>query len=283
MLVTAIVLWQWFSPSFDEAASFRPGWMLEIWVRNVVLVALAAGLPHLWLFVWRRQGDHLRFDARPLGKNKRRFLFGDQVKDNMFLSLVPATIIGSLWESLGWLAYANGHAPFIAFGDNPVWFIAFVLLIPIWSIVYFSIGHWLLHRGPLYTHVHSWHHKNVNLGPWSGLAMHPVEHVVLYGDVLLFLLVPSHPVHFLFAMMHHTLGAPLSHTGYDGIKVGGATLPVGDFHHQLHHRFIECNYGGPDAPLDEWLDAWHDGTPRGDAHIAARRRTLNEARRGATP
>ena len=277
MVVTAIIVWRWFSPSMTEAATFAPGWMLSIWVRNVVLVLLAAGVPHLWLYVWKRQGDDLRYDARPLGKNKRLFLFNDQVKDNMFLTLVPATIIGSVWESLGWWAYANGIAPQIAFAESPVWFIA---LIPVWSIAYFSVGHWLLHRGPAYTHVHSWHHRNVNLGPWSGLAMHPAEHVVLYGDVLLFLVVASHPIHLLFAMMHHTLGAPLSHTGYDGIKAGAITLPVGDFHHQLHHRFIECNYGGPESPIDDWLDSFHDGTAEGDKHIAARRRRLSAAKRG---
>ena len=280
MLVTAIVIWNWFSPTLAEAEAFRLGWMAEIWVRNVVLIAACAGLPHLWLYVWRRQDDDLRFDARPLGKNKRLFLFNDQVKDNVFLSLVPAPLIGTLWESLGWWAYANGHASMISFDDNPVWFIAFFALVPVWSIVYFSLGHWLLHRGPAYTHVHSWHHKNVNVGPWSGLAMHPGEHVVLYGDVLFFLVIASHPVHFLFAMMHHSMGAPLSHTGYDAMKVGPVTFPVGDFYHQLHHRFIECNYGGPEAPLDDWLGSLHDGTAAGDEKIAARRRQLSAARRG---
>ena len=279
MLITAVVVWRWFSPDLADGQGFELGWMFSIWIRNVVLVLLAAGVPHLWLYVWRRQGDEARYDARPLGKNKRIFLFNDQVKDNAFLSLVSATAIGSLWESVGWWAYAHGYAPQITWSTNPLWFVAFMALIPIWSIVYFSIGHWLLHRGPAYTHVHSWHHKNVNVGPWSGLAMHPLEHVVLYGDVLLFLIVPSHPVHLLFAMMHHTLGAPLSHTGYDEVKLGRLAMPVGDFHHQLHHRFIECNYGGIESPIDGVLDSFHDGTPDGDVKIAERRRRLNAARR----
>ncbi len=280
MLVVAIAVWKWFTPPLDEMATIRVGWVAEIWLRNVALIALAAGLPHLWLYVWWRQGNDLRYDARPLGKNKRLFLFDDQVKDNVFLSIVPAPIIATAWESLLWWGMANGIAPTLGFWDNPVWSVLLILLIPVWSIAYFSIGHWLLHRGPAYTHVHSWHHRNVNVGPWSGLAMHPAEHVVLWGDALLFFVLPVHPVHALFAMMHHTLGAPLSHTGYDGIRVGSAlTLPVGDFHHQLHHRFIECNYGGPESPIDDLLDSFHDGTTEGDAHIAARRRRLNEIRR----
>ena len=283
MLMVAVVVWLWFSPSRAEATSLRAGWMLEIWGRNVALVLLAAGVPHLWLYRWRRQGDDLRYDQRRLGRNKRLFLFRDQVKDNAFLSLVPATIIGTTWEVLGWWAWANGVTPQSGLVDDPIWFVAVVAIVPLWSIIYFSAGHWLLHRGPLYTHIHSWHHKNVNVGPWSGLAMHPGEHVVLYSDIVLFLIVPAHPVHFLFALMHHTLGAPLSHTGYDGIRVGRRfTMPVGDYFHQLHHRFIECNYGGPESPIDDMLDSLHDGTPEGDAHIAERRRRLNQARRAAT-
>jgi sterol desaturase/sphingolipid hydroxylase (fatty acid hydroxylase superfamily) len=152
--------------------------------------------------------------------------------------------------------------------------------VPVWSIAYFSVTHWLLHRGPAYTHVHSWHHKNVNVGPWSGLAMHPLEHVVLYADVLLFLVLPAHPVHFLFAMMHHSLGAPMSHTGHDALRLpGGFRFELGDFFHQLHHRFIECNYGGPESPLDTAINAWHDGTEEGEQATAARRRRLSAAKR----
>ena len=282
MLLVAWGIWEFAAPDLAEAQSFSLGWMSQIWLRNVVLVAVITGALHWWLWIRKAQQD-LRYDARDMGRDKRLFLFNDQVKDNMFLTLAPAMLIGSLWESLGWWAYANGTAPTVSWGSDPVWFVALFALIPIWSIVYFSITHWLLHRGPAYTHVHSWHHKNVNVGPWSGLAMHPLEHVVLYGDVLLFLVLPAHPVHFLFAMMHHSLGAPMSHTGHDALRLpGGIRFELGDFFHQLHHRFIECNYGGPESPLDTAIDAWHDGTPEGDQATAARRRRLSAAKRGAT-
>ena len=280
MALVAWAIWEWFTPPLAAAESFAIGWMAQIWLRNLVLVAAITGLLHWWLWIRRGQGDELRYDSRALGRNKKIFLFGDQVKDNVFLTLVSAMAIGSLWESIGWWAYATGTAPTITWDSNPVWFVALFLLIPLWSICYFSVTHWILHRGPLYTHVHSWHHKNVNVGPWSGLAMHPFEHVVLFGDVLLFLVLPAHPVHFLFAMMHHSLGAPMSHTGHDALVLpGGLRFALGDFFNQLHHRFIECNYGGPESPLDGMIDAWHDGTADGDARIAARRRTLSTAKR----
>ena len=282
MLAVAFALWEWASPSLAEAESLRLGWMLEIWVRNIVLLTVVAGGLHLFLQRYRVQGDGLRYDARPMTKNKRMFLFNDQVKDNLFLSLVPAMVVATAWESLGWWAYANGIAPHWSFDDNPVWFVALLGLVPIWSVLYFGAGHWLLHRSPVYAHVHCWHHRNLNIGPWSGLSMHPLEHVVLYSDIVLFLVLPSSGVHMLLAMMHHTVGAPMSHTGYDAVRLPlRQRFEVGDFHHQLHHRFIECNYGGLESPLDELIGSFHDGTPDGDQMVTERLRRLSAPRQAS--
>jgi hypothetical protein len=40
--------------------------------------------------------------------------------------------------------------------------------------------------------------QNDNPGPWSGLAMHPIEHVIYFSVVLIHFIVPSHPLHFFF-------------------------------------------------------------------------------------
>ena len=279
MLAVAFVVWSWASPSMSEAGSLRPGWIAEIWIRNVVLVTVVAGGLHLLLQRYRVQGDGLRYDARPLTKNKSLFLFNDQVADNMFLTLLPAMLAATAWETLGWWAYANDITRHWSFSDNPVWFVALLGLIPIWSALYFGAGHWLLHRRLMYTHVHSWHHRNMNIGPWSGLSMHPVEHAILYSDLVLLLILPSSGVHMLFALMHHTMGAPMSHTGYDAVRLPARQrFELGDFHHQLHHRFIECNYGGIESPLDELIGAFHDGTPEGDEMVAKRLSQISNSR-----
>lgn len=271
MFVTSIVVWFWLSPSAATAATLQFDWIALVWLRNTVIVLVVAGGAHLWLYRWKKQGDDLRYDARPLAKGKRIFLFRDQVLDNMALTLGPAVLVWTAAEVLLLWARANGFG--LATGSvGPVWTVALIVVIPWWSLLVFSIGHRLLHLGPAYRRVHSWHHKNVNVGPWSGLAMHPVEHVVLFSDVLLLLVVPWHPVHLYFMLLHHGMGAPLSHTGFDAVKLpGGAKFHVGDFHHQLHHRFLDCNYGGLESPLDPLLDVFHDGTPQADAALRQRR------------
>ena len=114
MLAVSFAVWQWASPSLSEAESLRPGWILEIWVRNIVLVTVVAGGLHLLLQRYRVQGDGLRYDARSLTKNKSLFLFNDQVKDNMFLTLLPAMVAATVWES-----WAGGPTPTGLSGTGP--------------------------------------------------------------------------------------------------------------------------------------------------------------------
>lgn len=272
MLGVAFLVWRWLMPSMESAAQLSPGWLGATLIRNLVLLTIVAGGTHLWLYRFEGQGTALRYDSRPFPKNKRVFLSRDQVRDNVFLSVVSGVVVWTFAESLILHLAATGRISTYEMGEHPVWFVVVVALIPWWSVLFFSAHHRLLHTEFLYRRVHSWHHRNTNVGPWSGLAMHPVEHVVLFSDVALLLLVPFHPVHLYFMLLHHGLGAPLSHTGYDALTFGPLRIRVGDFHHQLHHRLVECNYGGLESPVDEMLGTFHDGTPDADARMRDRRR-----------
>ena len=279
LLLIAIAAWTWFTPSLERAREFRLDWMLEIGLRNLVIVLVVAGGLHLLLFTFRRQGDDTRYDARPLARKARQFHFGDQVWDNMFWTLVGSVPIGTLWECLLLWAYANGHATLITFGENPVWFIAWLLIIPLWSGFHFYWYHRLLHVEPLYKWFHSWHHKNINTGPWSGHAMHPVEHLFLYSDLAIHWLVASHPVHVIFNAMLHTVAGPTSHCGYHKVRITRFfSLQLGDFMHQLHHRYFDCNYGSYETPWDKVFGSFHDGTEEGDQLIKERRRKIYASR-----
>ena len=272
MLLVAIAAWIWFTPSLERAATFQPGWMLEILLRNLCIVLVVVGGLHLFLYTFRKQEDELRYDARPLATNSKIFHFGNQVWDNAFWTLAGSVPVGTLWECLLLWGYANGYAPLVTFTENPIWFVALMLAIPLWSGFHFYWFHRLLHVGPIYRRVHSWHHKNVNVGPWSGHAMHPAEHVGLYSDLVVYFLIASHPVHVIFNAMLHTIGGPTSHCGYHKVKfTRHIHLQLGDFMHQLHHRFVDCNYGTLEDPWDRIFGSFHDGTPEADAYIRERR------------
>ncbi len=275
MLLLAIAAWTWFTPALERAEEFQLDWMLEIGLRNLVIVLVVAGGLHLLLYTFKSQGDEEHYDARPLATKSKQFHFGNQTRDNMFWTLAGSVPIGTLWECLLLWSFANGHITLITFADNPLWFVGLLLIIPIWSGFHFYWYHRAGHIEPLYKWFHSWHHKNVNTGPWSGHAMHPVEHFFLYSDLVIYFIVSCHPIHVIFNAMLHTVAGPTSHCGYHRVKLTRFfNIELGDFMHQLHHRFCDCNYGSYETPWDKVFGSFHDGTEAGDAFIKQRRKEL---------
>jgi len=273
-LACAIVVWIWFTPALERAHNFTFDWMFEVWLRNFVILTIVAGGLHLLLWKLRVQDDDYRYDMRPLAVEARAFYFKNQVWDNILWSYV-ALFFWTGFECLMWWAFANNWVTMIEFDTQPFLFLVLIILVPIWAGLYFYGHHRLLHIGPFYRHVHSWHHKNINTGPWSGLAMHPVESFILMTDVVIFLIVPAHPVHVLFLMFHHGIGAPTSHAGFDKLRLRRSVgIEIGDFFHQLHHKYFDCNYGTGETPWDQWFNTFHNGTPDGDALIKARRKQM---------
>ncbi|MDG1432118.1 MAG: sterol desaturase family protein [Paracoccaceae bacterium] len=264
ILVAAAVSWAFFTPDISRAEALSFDWIGEVLLRNFIILTSVAGGLHVLLWAFRTQKDDYRYDMRPMMKGAKVFWFKNQVWDNMLWSYV-AMIFWTFWECLMWWSYANGWATMITWDSNPVWFLALIVLIPIWAGLHFYGLHRLIHVGPLYKYVHSWHHRNINTGPWSGLSMHPVESFLLMFDTMIFFLIPAHPLHVIFLLFHHGIGAPTSHAGFERLKVASTKgVEVGDFYHQLHHRFFDCNYGTFETPWDKWFNTFHDGSDEGN-------------------
>lgn len=107
--------------------------------------------------------------------------------------------------------------------------------------------------------------------------MHPIEHLFLYSDLAIYFIVASHPIHVIFNAMLHTVAGPTSHCGFNTVRLTRFfSLQLGDFMHQLHHRYFDCNYGSYETPWDKVFGSFHDGTPQGDGLIKERRRRMFE-------
>jgi Delta7-sterol 5-desaturase len=261
LIVVACISFFWFHPPLEQAQTFSIEWVAKLYVRNILLLSAVAGGLHLYFYTFTQQGQKLKYDPRPLSKSGRQFTLGGQVRDNMFWSLGSGVFFWTSYEALMFWAMANGWAPVLLWVDNPVWFIFLFLLTPIWISFHFYWIHRLLHWPPLYKLAHALHHRNINVGPWSGLSMHPLEHLLFFSSILIHFLVPAHPLHILFHMQHQSLTAATSHTGFENLLVKDSkTLALGTFHHQLHHRYFEVNYGNLQMPWDKWFGSFHDGT-----------------------
>lgn len=271
ILAVSVAVWAWLQPSLERFQSFEFGWIAQIVLRNAVLLTVLAGGAHFYLHRIKAQGDNHKFMRREFAKKNRAFTLNDQVWDNVFWSLVSGVPSWSAYEVLYMWAMANGYIPALPATFTFAWFLVLLLLTPLWLSFHFYWVHRLLHWPPLYRKVHSLHHRNIHTGPWSGMTMHPVEHMGYFSSILIHLIIPSHPVIMYFHMYLQALNPVASHSGFDDLLVKNKSLlSLGEFFHQLHHRYYECNYGTADVPWDKWFGSFHDGSEAATDEARAR-------------
>ena len=260
-LLLAIFIWSWMQPPLAATETPEFGWISALWARNFIMMALIATGLHLWLYTCRKQADNYRYMRNTPTDKARKFFGNSQLLDNIFWTLTSGVTIWSIYESIMWLAYANGIAPMINFSEQPLWFVLWFPLIGIWYSFHFYWIHRFLHWKPMYIRFHCVHHRNITTGPWSGFSMHPVEHLLYLSSLFIHLVVPSHPIHMLFHAYWLTLATATSHSGYEVLILGkNNKTNIATFFHQLHHRYFNCNYGNVELPMDRWFGSFNDGS-----------------------
>ncbi|CAM5774627.1 desaturase [Labrys miyagiensis] len=267
----SLVLWLYLTPPMAEMTNFAPGWMLFLLVRNAVIVLAVFGAFHLRLYWLRRQGTAFKYNSKWPATDNPVFLFRNQTVDNMIWTFASGVPVWTVYEVLTLWAFANGYIPYVGYADHPIYCTVILLLIPFFREVHFYLVHRLIHWPPLYHSVHKLHHNNVNPGPWSGLAMHPVEHLLYFSGVFIHWIVPSHPFHAIFHLQHLGLVPAQGHAGFDKIVVGErSAIDTHAYEHYLHHKYFECNYTDGAIPIDKWLGTFHDGSPEAQERMDRR-------------
>jgi sterol desaturase/sphingolipid hydroxylase (fatty acid hydroxylase superfamily) len=257
-MLLATATWRWLQPALSRCVEFKVGWISEMYLRNLLLVWLLVGSWHLLLYTFKVQGMERKYDPHWLRVGDRKFLFHNQLYDNIFWSCASGCTVWTAYEVLYFWSAANHHVPYVSWVNHPVYCLLWAIMIPFWSEFHFYFIHRALHWKPLYKHVHYLHHKNVHPGPWSGIAMHPVEHIVSFSALLIHWVVPSNPIFLLFQAQYMATLPASSHSGFEGPFLNGK-LPGGAYHHYLHHRYFDCNYGGATIPFDKLFRTFRDG------------------------
>jgi len=271
-LAIAAATWFFLTPPLASMRNFEVGWIAIVLGRNLGLTLMIFGAWHFYLYVFKGQGTDFKFTTRPLAKRSKRFSLGNQVYDNMLWTLGSAVPIWTAYEVVTLWAYANELLPFISWETNPVWFVALAVLVPVIREFHIYPIHRLLHWKPLYDSVHKVHHRNVNIGPWSGVSMHPVEHVMYFSGILIHWVIASHPIHALFHIQHAVFSPAQGHCGFDRVVIAGdRAVRIGNYFHYLHHRYFECNYSGDGLPMFDMLfGTFHDGSDAAQTRMNAR-------------
>jgi sterol desaturase/sphingolipid hydroxylase (fatty acid hydroxylase superfamily) len=254
-------LWFYATPSMQEMRHFSFSWIFFLFIRNLVVVSIVYGAWHYFLYIKRSQGSRFKLNGRWPAVDNDTFLFKHQNADNMIWALASGVPVWTAWEAFGYWMFANNYVPSIDFYAHPVLFAAVLLAIPVFHDLHFYLVHRFLHWPPMYRTVHYLHHNTVNVGPWSGLSMHPIEHLLYFSGILIHFVVPSNPFHVFFHLMAIGLGPAKGHAGFDRLILGKEkSLPLHTQMHYLHHKYFECNYGDGPLPLDKWAGTFHDGS-----------------------
>jgi sterol desaturase/sphingolipid hydroxylase (fatty acid hydroxylase superfamily) len=204
---------------------------------------LFAGAIFLFFYVWKkRKYWHLKIQQRfPDKKHIYReirysfysvVIFGIVIAQVMWASRNHWTLIYHPIDKYGW----------------PYYFFSIVLMIFVHD-AYFYWTHRLLHWKPLYKTVHVVHHRSLNPTPFSAYAFHPVEALVesLIIPIVVFT-IPYHVTTLYFFSAYTLLMNIFGHTGYEFFPKGFVRNRFWKWHntatnHNMHHRFIKCNYG----------------------------------------
>ena len=269
----AVFIWLFLTPSMETMETLSASWVLAVLIRNMVLAVVFIGGWHLWLYVWKKQDTRFKYNRSWPDKESSKFTFNNQTKDNVFWTLISGIPIWTAYEVLMLWAYASGKIPFVSPSDSPVVFLLLFLLVPFIHEAGFFCAHRLLHWPPLYKVAHELHHRNTNPGPWSGLSMHPIEHVLYFCTVLLFFFIPSHPIHMINLLSRLGLAPSMGHTGFDRVELNEKdSIDNSYYAHYLHHRYFEVNYADGMIPLDKWFGSFHDGSDKAHAKMLERRK-----------
>lgn len=147
-------------------------------------------------------------------------------------------------------AQRSGHT--LIYGDLDEYGMGYFLFSLLAMIVihdaYFYWAHRLMHHPLIYKRVHLVHHKSTNPSPWASFSFHPTEAVLEAAIMpLLVFTLPLHSMAIFIFLLYMTLLNLLGHLGYELFPAGFSRHPVLGLHntathHNMHHKYVECNY-----------------------------------------
>ena len=177
----AAVVYYFANPSLERCATFELDWMGFVLARNLFLMFFYYEAFYTALY---------RFGVAKKKFNEK-FVPAEEHRSNIFWC-VMGTIQWSVWEIIFMHLWGSGKLPYIKDEDffKPAMLlrtIGWTLAIPLWREFHFYWIHRLIHVRVLYKYVHYLHHKAHNPEPYSGIRMHPIEHLFCKTRPLAFL------------------------------------------------------------------------------------------------
>jgi sterol desaturase/sphingolipid hydroxylase (fatty acid hydroxylase superfamily) len=259
----AVGLWALLQWTGSDVGHLSVGWIAMLLACNEGITVIFYGAWHYRLYRSRAQGVQFKYNPNWPKEQSDRFLFGRPLASNIFWSLLSGVPVWTAYLVLTLWAQARGIVPVTTWSASPIYCAFLMFLLPFFHAVHFYVAHRAIHWPPLYNSVHYLHHANLNPGPWSGIAMHPVEHLFYFSGALLLWIIPSTPIHVIYFITLVGLAPAEGHCGFGKVVIGGSSYPTDNYYHYLHHKFVRVNFGDSLLiPLDRLFGTFHDGIRR---------------------
>jgi len=130
-----------------------------------------------------------------------------------------------------------------------VYYVVTTVFIIFFHDTYFYWMHRLMHHPLLYERVHKVHHLSKDPTPWAAFAFHPAEALLEIGFVpILIFTIPLHFTSLLILSLWQVMFNVMGHLGYELFPRKMMQHPLFKWtntstNHNMHHRFVRCNYG----------------------------------------
>jgi lathosterol oxidase len=142
---------------------------------------------------------------------------------------------------------------------------------------YFYWMHRLMHHPLLYEKIHKVHHLSKDPTPWAAFAFHPSEAVleIAFVPFLIFTL-PLHFSSLLILSLWQIIFNVTGHLGYELFPRNMLQHPLFKWlntstNHNMHHKYVRCNYGLYFNFWDRWMDTNHAKYEETYEEVTARR------------
>ena len=218
-----------------------------VWIITFVLVTgrylLFAGVAYLIFWVWKREKlQYKRTQMEYPDKSKLVNEFKYSMITMVIFSFVGIGIFAAKQSGLTHI-YQDFHSK--GWG----YFVFSVIAMIVIHDTYFYWTHKLMHHKSIFKYVHKVHHNSTNPSPWAAFSFHPLEAVIEAGILpLIVFTMPVHSLAILSFLIYMTFMNVLGHLGFELYPKGFTTHWFGKWHntsthHNMHHKFYNCNYG----------------------------------------
>ena len=253
---------------------------IDLWVRWLFAFGmlsarylLFAGTAYLIYYVIKRQ-NWLFMKIQQKFPEKKQIV--TEVSYSVLSFLVFASVIVAIRIAIthGWLntqVYRN-------FSEHSVpYYIATTVLIIFFHDTYFYWMHRLMHHSLFYERIHKVHHLSKDPTPWAAFAFHPTEALLEIGFVpLLIFTIPLHFSSLLILSLWQVMFNVMGHLGYEIFPRKMMQHPLFKWlntstNHNMHHKFVKCNYGLYFNYWDRWMNTNHSKYYETFDEVTARR------------